>query len=321
MKQRIDFFVVGAQKAGTTALHYHLSKHPALFLPRVKETHFFDDGHGEYHKGVEHYLRAHYSDAAADQMAGEVDPEYLFFPQVAERLARHFPASKLIFLFREPVARAYSHYLMSYSRGIELLELSAALDREDFRLSMRPEDIDPTKERVPYIPPAVDESHRAELFQHVVQSDFAYVNRSRYARQVEVYLRHFPREQMLFLLSEDLLAHPEEAMTRVYDFLAVPYLAPRSLQEGERNAASAPRLRALQDFLLDPSSLKGMIKPFLPSALRRRLKSKLLQFNREIGTPPVLGPDLKMALQAKLSDETGLLENLIGRRLQHWRAS
>lgn len=320
MKQRIDFFVVGAQKAGTTALHHHLSKHAALFLPQVKETHFFDDGHGEYHKGVEHYLRTHFAEAKPDQVAGEVDPEYLFFPQVAERLAKHFPASKLIFLFREPVARAYSHYLMSYSRGIELLEFSAALDRENFRLSMRPADIDNSKERVPYVPPAVDESHRAELFRHVVQSDFAYMTRSRYAAQVEIYLRHFPRGQMLFLLSEELLAHPENAMGRVYDFLGAPYLAPGSLQEGERNAASAPRLRALQDFLLDPSLLKGMIKPLLPGAMRRRLKSNLLQFNREIGTPPALDPDLKKALQVELSDEIGLLENLIGRNLSHWRA-
>ena len=108
-----SFFVVGAQKAGTTALHHYLARHPDIFLPKIKETHFFNDGHGEWHRGFNYYLQKYFSSRNEKKLAGEIDPEYLFFPETAGRIAAHIPNAKLIFIFREPVSRAYSHYWMT----------------------------------------------------------------------------------------------------------------------------------------------------------------------------------------------------------------
>ncbi|MBK7727714.1 MAG: sulfotransferase [Gammaproteobacteria bacterium] len=147
-----SFFVVGAQKAGTTALHHYLARHPDIFLPAIKETHFFDDGHGEYRLGIDHYIEKYFHVDAHYLISGEVDPEYLFFPEVASRIASYCPNAKLIFVFRDPVARAYSHYQMSFSRGLDQLDFAQAIAREDARMALFPELVDPDAERVTYRP-------------------------------------------------------------------------------------------------------------------------------------------------------------------------
>lgn len=301
-------------------MHHHLSRNANIYLPSIKETHFFDDGHGEYHKGIEHYLEKYFSACSASQVAGEVDPEYLFFPEVPARLAEHFPGAKLIFIFREPVSRGFSHYQMSFSRGLERLDFESALARETLRMGLEPGGEDPACERVPYIPPALDEAHRATLYNHVVRSDFCYMTRGRYAEQVERYLRHFPRENMLFLLSEDLRKDPGGTMRRVYEFLGVEYLEPSELAVEERNVAMVPRSVALQDFLLDASPAKALLKHFLPAAARTAVKSWLLGRNRQpsSGVSGHLDPALATRLREEFRPHNLLLSELIGRDLSAW---
>lgn len=313
-----QFFVVGAQKAGTTALHHQLSHHPGIYMPSLKETHFFDDGHGEYHLGLDHYLRKYFPNATPSKLAGEVDPEYLFFEEVPGRLAGHFPQAKLIFIFREPAARAYSHYLMSYSRGIDRLDFPAALVREEVRMNLRPELVDPKAERIPYVPPTRTEEHGQDLFRHVAQSDFSYFRRGLYGSQVVRYLEHFPRERMLFLLSEELNREPEQTLRRVYEFLDVEYVSPRALEAAERNQATAPRSTVVQDVLLDASPLKAVAKRLLPPGIRANLKRALLAANREAGKPAPLDRATAADLRQRFAADRELLAEIIGRDLTPW---
>ena len=67
-------------------------------------------------------------------IAGEASPYYLFHPLAAERLARDFPAIRIIVNLRDPVERAYSHYKEATYHGRETLSFEAALDAEDERL-------------------------------------------------------------------------------------------------------------------------------------------------------------------------------------------
>ena len=181
-----SFFVLGAQKAGTTALHHYLAQHPDIFLPAVKETHFFNDGHEEFSLGDNFYLEKYFVQAQKGQIAGELDPDYLYFPDCPRRIAAHFPNARLIFIFRDPVARAYSHYWMNVRRGWETLSFAEAMDREEERLH----------EARPLWP------------QNKEWSRFSYADRGFYCRQVKRYLEFFPRENMFFLLSDELAADP-----------------------------------------------------------------------------------------------------------------
>jgi len=108
-----DFVVIGAQKAGTTWLYECLSEHPEVFVPRMKEVHYFtrpqDDRLSRLDQGVEWY-RSLFPDSG--KVCGELTPDYMFFPYVAPAIAVLNPKMKIVALLRHPVDRAYSQYWM-----------------------------------------------------------------------------------------------------------------------------------------------------------------------------------------------------------------
>lgn len=107
-----NFLIIGAQKAGTTWLYKKLRRHPEVYMPRVKELHFFnrDDGLGKTQKWYE----THFETAPA---VGEATPDYLHHPQAPQRIADKIPDANLIACLRHPTDRTYSHYWMNRGLG------------------------------------------------------------------------------------------------------------------------------------------------------------------------------------------------------------
>jgi len=133
-----DFLVIGAQRAGTTWLHRVLRQHPSLWLPPVKELHYFDrletkrtilDPKERRRVGlkrllsldpwlIDYWLRARsdewyarlFRDAQARGLvAGEITPAYATLNEkVLRRVQRMNDKIKLIFVMRDPVERAWS---------------------------------------------------------------------------------------------------------------------------------------------------------------------------------------------------------------------
>ncbi len=120
-----DFIVVGAAKAGTTALYWYLADHPQVFMSRVKETNYFAYGLGEgghllygdpelHHfpiRTIDAYERS-FEGAGDARAVGEASPIYLECPQSAGRIRDTIPDARIICGLRDPVDRAYSDYLM-----------------------------------------------------------------------------------------------------------------------------------------------------------------------------------------------------------------
>ncbi len=107
-----EFIIGGAPRSGTTWLYELLDRHPDVHMakPVKPEPKFFlrDD---EYGKGLEYYANRWFADVEDGKIAGEKSTDYLESPSAAARIARDLPHVKLIFVLREPVARAYSNYL------------------------------------------------------------------------------------------------------------------------------------------------------------------------------------------------------------------
>ena len=196
-----DFLIIGAQKAGTTALYAYLRRHPQITGPSWKEVSFFD----RHHARGEAWYRGNFPNALrARGHVGEASPSYLFHPLAPGRVAALVPQAKLIALVRNPVDRAFSHYQHEVALGREPLSFEDALGAEDERLR------------------GEEERMLAEpaYFSHAWW-DYTYRARGRYAEQLERWLAAFPSEQLLLLPSEDLLAEPERSHARVLEFLGV----------------------------------------------------------------------------------------------------
>ena len=200
-----DFLIIGAQKAGTTALYAYLREHPQITGPSWKEVSFFDR---HYARG-EAWYRGNFPNTlrARGGLVGEASPSYLFHPLAPERVAALVPEAKLVALVRDPVDRAFSHYQHEVALGREPLSFEDALEAEDERLRGE-------EERM-----AADPAY----FSHAWWN-YTYRARGRYAEQLERWLVPFPREQLLVLPSEELLGEPEQAHGRVLEFLgAAPH--------------------------------------------------------------------------------------------------
>ena len=192
-----DFVIVGAQKAGTTALYAYLRWHPDITGPSFKEVSFFDR---HYAQG-ERWYRAHLP-IRRRALVGEASPSYLFHPLAPERVKRLIPNARLIALLRDPVERAFSHYQHEVALGREELSFEDAIDREEERMQGEVERMlrDPT------------------YFSHAWWN-YTYVSRGRYAEQLERWHAAFPREQLLVLLTDELAADTAGTYRRVLDFL------------------------------------------------------------------------------------------------------
>lgn len=197
-----DFVIIGTQRGGTTSLHAYLSAHPQVHTPATKELHFLTD---RFARGRDWYIGQFPSHLELGNLTGESTPYSLFHPLAPQRLRAIAPDAKLIVLLRNPVDRAYSHYLMEQARGDEPLSFPAALDAEAARLAGK-------EERLVADPTYVSAPHK-----HA-----SYVARGDYAPQLERWFATYPREQFLILRSEDLYARTAETFARVTSFLGLP---------------------------------------------------------------------------------------------------
>jgi hypothetical protein len=264
-----NLIVIGAMKCGTTALHYYLGVHPQVSMSTPKELNFFVDEYapdvpdpvwrrhhdpvlerlGNWSKGT-HWYRRQFSVAAP--VRGESSPSYTgpWFPNVAERMAEVVPDAKIVYLVRDPIERAISHYMHARALGREPRDIADAL------------------------------AHPAS----------AYVAHGRYHARLAPFVERFARERVLVVAQEDLLADRRETMRSVYGFLGVDatFWSPRIERERERTAARGPGFRALQHVRdAVPARLKYRLPRDLAWQAERLLYRRR---RREIERPVLPGP-------------------------------
>lgn len=222
--------ILGAQKSGTTTLHFMLDQHPDLASAERKEVHFFDEN---YFRGMRWYRS--FFPQQDGRILFETTPSYICHPYVAERLANLLPDAKLIVLLREPSVRALSQYWMEYMRGEEDLEIREAFDAEARRLARYPE-------------------QRMRRKRGFSKAHFrnGYFWRGLYAEQLERYLRRFDRSQLLILRAEDLGTAPQETFDQICEFLSIRRI---QVQETRRNTSRIGDVVAVT-----PSSLLEKLK-------------------------------------------------------------
>lgn len=146
---RPDFLVIGAPKAGTTALHAALAAHPDVFVSDPKEPKYWLceaapppawGGPGDKHSQQEWIWRADdyfglFEPARPDQVRGESTPFYLWSRGAHRRIAEALPEVRLVAVVRDPVDRAYSNWMHLWSDGLEPeADFVSAFGREDERV-------------------------------------------------------------------------------------------------------------------------------------------------------------------------------------------
>lgn len=241
-------------------------------MPVQKELHFFDR---HYDRGIAHYAQS-FSGWSGEKAAGEATPDYLHGLYAAhdldvpELIARHLPDVKLIVSLRNPVDRAYSHYMNVKAKH----EHNAGLSFEEKLRKVR---------------------GRAEI-----------VKEGLYADQLRRYYALFPADNVLVLLYDDLVADPRAFLRRIYEFLGVdagfeaPALSARiNMAAGKKHLARSSMLWYLSRALsrLDAHGLSERLRrlnarpePEMSAETRRMLIETYRQKNAELAE--LIGRDL-----------------------------
>jgi hypothetical protein len=282
--------LIGAMKSGTTTLHAYLSRHPRLYLCEPKEPGFFSRDE-RYARGIEAY-RELFAPAGPGQLCGEASTCYTRWPHyadVAPRIAEHVPDARFLFIMRDPVERAYSHYR-------HLSEEWAAAGKE--------------------IP---DFAEAMEVAPEIVDA-------SLYRTQLERFFSHFPSERFHLLTLEELRAGPAEVLGGVQDCLGVPREDRMGLAETRRNEAGTAiarktmrkritRWRQLPGFSLAidmvPPSLRARARAALQGPISRWLARDAVEdLGKRVGP---LDPESRARLEERFALPDQELAELLGR--------
>ncbi len=289
------FFVVGAQKAGTTSLHEWLASQPDVCLPSIKETHFFRDRE-KFERGPAWYLDW-FEDDEPRALLGEVDPDYLFFEEVPPRIRSLIERPRLVFVFRDPLERAYSHYRMSSRRGLETLAFAAALRAEPQRLAS---------------------AERGAMIHH------SYMARGRYAEQIERYRRVFPDSPMQ-CIDFQRLVDPQSGpglYAELCNFLGIRSMPVAVDRLPASNAGGGSRSGRIRDLIYRPSALKRLARHVVRSERGRLALAQWLDRLNRRPEPPASGwrETLPRSFRDAASREAERLQQLSGLDLSGWPA-
>jgi hypothetical protein len=186
------FLLIGAMKAGTTSLYHYLSAHPQVVTSRYKAPEFFVE-ESNWHRGIDWYRRQ-FPAVGPDILAiGEASNAYTKYPR-----------------YRGVPKRIAAH--LPDVRLVYAVREPVARIRSHYQTR-------------------VAEGSETAPFAEAVFADPIYLDYSRYALQMEQYLEHFPREQLLVITSEDLRTSREDTMRKVYEFIRVdPDVTPAELE-------------------------------------------------------------------------------------------
>jgi len=306
-----NLFIVGAAKAGTTSLYNYLDMHKDVYMSPIKEPHFFskDIRHSTFtHKGaskvsidMKKYLakeileKRHiefienfddyielYRDVKNEKIIGEISTGYLFSNVAAAEIYNFNPDAKIIFVLRNPIERAFSHWLMDL-RGNDVCR-SSFLD-------------------------AVQEDQHKE--DKGWGKSHLYIELGLYYQQVKRYFDIFPREQLLVLLFDDMKTNPKLFYKTIYSFLNIEYMKMNTTQK--HNQASILKYPYI-NLIVKKFKLNLIASKLLPFNVIKFFKNILLT-NESL---PKLTTKEREELLEYFEGDIKKLEKLIDKDLSVW---
>ena len=300
-----NFIVVGAPRCATTTLHYFLAKHHQVATTQIKEPNFFLFGPGGVpsidepsiiRKSVRSqtaYEELFGHPSSTQTAAGEASPLYLYVREAAERILALCGAIRIVCVVRDPVERAWSHFLYA------LPELAAA-DGTGAFARLCDDEIRGGPEYTPYQTP----THLLRL--------------GRYGEQVTRYQELFGAEQVKVFVLEELERDPASAGDELCDFLGIDRSAESLAERMNISGRSAGGVGGGARQLI--RKVQPVLKSVLPPKVAGRLALLRARVN-DRGLTPVAFDDetLRARLVDWFSDDIAVLESATGAELGHWR--
>lgn len=281
---------MGFPKCGTTALYYSLAEHPDVFLPEVKEPHFFSYGMDKTlattslgDRLSEKIVRSReayeklFEYAHEGQLRGDFSVSSILHPEAPARIHKHRPDAKLIVIIRHPVDMAFSAYRMEKRAKQE----TAQTFEEALKL---------------------EQTQRTD-WMGLTQ----YRSNATMSPKFKRVLDLFPREQLHVIRYEDFSANPQRVLHGMLDFLNLDKVG--SLRVGTANKGGSPRSLWLLRLIRNRSLIHAIVRSCCSRKTRNRIREFLLRVNMKEGEklPPGLAASLNREFLPDIRETAKLL--------------
>lgn len=301
MALRPNFFIVGAPKCGTTALYHYLREHPQVFLPVLKEPHFFAyDLYGPKATvtKLEDYLALFADCPTQCRAVGEASVLYLFSKTAMANIKEFDPEARIIVMLRNPVDVAYALH------GQLLVSL-----RETEKDFIRAWGLQEQRRAGQAIPKTCD-SPKLLQYRQVVS----------FGSQLQACFQIFPRQQVHIILLEDLAQDPSRIYREVLDFLGLDDDGREDFPRINEHAVNRSDIMA--GVLRRTPAWALVLKRVLHKITGKEslgLAEWLLRVNERKMERARLPEQFRAQMAAELAGEVDLLSHLLERGLSHWR--
>jgi hypothetical protein len=296
-----DFLVIGAPKAGTTALHAALARHPALYMSKIKEPKFFltdgppsaRGGPGDAKTYREHVWRrsdyeALFDAAPPGTLCGESTPFYLYDRAAQRRIRALIPDVKLVAVLRDPVERAHSNWTHLWSAGLEPIgDIVRACEQEERRIAAG-----------------------WAAFWH-------YTKLGMYGEQLDHLYTLFPRDQVYVMRYRLLVDQPAAVLDSICAFLDVKQgvISDVPKENVTAHPEPTPARRAASQALRAGSAMAR----FLPGSAEAAVTAPLERLLQRGGRPrKPLSWEQRQALLPRFAQDVRLLQDMTGEDFSDW---
>lgn len=291
-----NFLIIGAQKAGTTAMLNYLSLHPDVFIARDKEVScFYEDK--VYNKRFKKYSYEYYfSGWNGQKLMGNAPVNTMYFARESARnIKKLAPSIKLIAILRNPIDRAYSAYWYFTRYGLE---------KRSFEVALRDED---------------DIINQGTFFE---RCNFTYIDHGFYYYQLCHFLENFEREQILIILYDDFKVDELGVLKRVYKFLDLDEHFLQDFRTGKYNVASKARIKRINYLIYSDNILKKLYQKVVPSEVqmlfKQHLIKRILSFNLKKMNVPHMKESTREYLRKIYKEPNQKVGELMDRDLSYW---
>ena len=293
-----NLYIPGAARSATTFIASTLSASPEIYSPEIKESHYMasgfipgplhkDDPFFEYEKYIirdrDAYLKK-FDNTNNSRFILDASPTYLFYSGTAEIVRAHCPDARIIISLRNPTERAFSQYKLNVRLGNESLDFSEALNVESERL-------------------------KKGFFMAT-----SYKTAGLYSEQVQEYIKVFGKDNIHFVLFEDIRKNTLGAIKGIFKFLNIEFRE-SYLREAKTHATGFPAFRRFNNLLYNRKLREFAKRIIKNNSFRNRINSSIININSKDIT---MDPAVRRQLDAFYKDDIERLENIIGISLAGW---
>ena len=286
---KVDFFIVGAPKSGTTSLYHYLNEHPEISMSSQKEPDYFSDAdiqnEGMYYgkNRIDTIKKYHslFDNNSESKLKGEASVSYLFYKNIPQKIKTYNTDSKIIIMLRNPIDRAFSHYLMDYRLGLVSDSFEDIIEQKSVHKD-------------------------AKLFYQ------QYIELSEYANQVKRYLDVFDRREILFIEYEYLKMDVLGIVKKTYLFLGVNQAYEPDVNK-KHNTYTMPKnsvIRFIYSFVI----LRNILAFFFSKNLVNRIRAALFKNDKK----PVLLDETRNRLKKFFTKDINTLGEMLNKDFSRW---